>query len=366
MKGPGSGRPTTPHLTVCRRLEIRNTKYLLSLARYSALHLLWSEHIKESQHTTTQHGSRIAVIAAIIGNLIIAVIKFGAAILTGSSAMISEGIHSLVDTGNGMLLLVGLKRAGRPADESHPFGHGKALYFWTNIVAMTIFGIGGGMSLYEGISYIRHVAPNAEMGDPTAAYIVLGISMVVEGATFTVAMRQFLKAKGKMGAMEFLKESKDPSLYTVVLEDTAALLGLVFAFLGIFLGHLLHNPYLDGVASIAIGLLLMAVAGFLAMRTKSLLLGEGVSVEVLADIRRRVQSDPAVIRANDILTMYMSPNDLLVNMGVCFLDGTTAEEMCESIHRIEADLCTAYPEIRRLYIEAESLPSMAMPKFRQD
>jgi divalent metal cation (Fe/Co/Zn/Cd) transporter len=157
--------------------------------------------------------------------------------------------------------------------------------------------------------------------------------------------------------MEFLKESKDPSLYTVVLEDTAALLGLVFAFLGIFLGHLFHNPYLDGVASIAIGLLLMSVAGFLAMRTKSLLLGEGVDPETLADIRRRVESDPAVTRAGNILTMYLSPDDLLVNMGVCFKDGTSAEQVCEAIRRIEADLCSAYPEIRRVYIEVESLPA---------
>ncbi|MCU0861295.1 MAG: cation diffusion facilitator family transporter, partial [Methanomassiliicoccales archaeon] len=277
--------------------------------------------------------------------------------ITGSSAMISEGIHSLVDTGNGILLLVGLKRAARPADEGHPFGHGRSLYFWTNIVAISIFGIGGGMSLYEGISHIRHVAPNAEMGDPTAAYIVLGISLLVEGASFTIAMREFRKAKGKMGAREFLRKSKDPSLYTVVLEDTAAMLGLIFAFLGIFLGHVFQNPYLDGMASIAIGLLLMSVAGFLAIRTKSLLLGEGVGPEVLADIRRRVESDPAVLRAGNILTMYMSPDDLLVNMGVCFKDGITAEGMCESIRRIEADLCSAYPEIRRVYIEAESLPS---------
>jgi cation diffusion facilitator family transporter len=305
---------------------------------------------------TTQGGSKTAVVAAIAGNLIIALIKFIAAAITGSSAMISEGIHSLVDTGNGGLVMLGMKQATRPADESHPFGYGKSLYFWTNIVAISIFGIGGGMSLYEGISTLRHIVPGEEMGDPTAAYIVLAISLVIEGASFTVAIRQFLRAKGENGAWQYIQKSKDPSLYTIVLEDSAAMLGLLFAFLGIFLGHLLNNPYLDALASIAIGLLLMSVAWILASRTKGLLVGEGVNPEELADIRRRVESDPAVERAGDILTMYMGPDDLLVNMGVCFVAGTGAEQMHESIRRIEADLEGTYPEIKRVYIEAESLP----------
>ncbi|MBI0584392.1 MAG: cation diffusion facilitator family transporter [Methanomassiliicoccus sp.] len=308
---------------------------------------------------TTQGGSKVAVIAAILGNLAIAIIKFIAAGISGSSAMISEGIHSLVDTGNGCLLLVGMKSATRPADEGHPFGYGKSLYFWTNIVAISIFGIGGGMSLYEGISHIRHVAPNTELGDPTAAYIVLGLAMVIEGISFSIAVRHFYAAKGKARSWDFIKESKDPSLYTVVLEDSAALLGLVIAFLGIFLGHLLHNPYLDGIASMAIGLLLMSVAWVLVSRTKDLLLGEGVSPAVLADIRRRVESDPAIDRAGNILTMYMGPHDMLVNMGVCFTPGTTAEQMHEAIRRVEADLRSAYPETNRVYIETESLPTAA-------
>jgi cation diffusion facilitator family transporter len=302
------------------------------------------------------HGeSKLAIVAAVIGNLIIAIIKFIAAAITGSSAMISEGIHSVVDTGNGLLLLLGLRDAKRPADAVHPFGYGKSLYFWTNIVAISIFGIGGGMSLYEGITHVTTVGPHAELGDPTAAYIVLAIALVVEGASFTIALRAFMHAKGKIGTWQFIKRSKDPSLYAVVFEDTAAMLGLVFAFLGIFLGHLLNNPYLDGVASIAIGLLLMSVAWFLASRTKGLLMGEGVNPDELEDIRRRVESDPVVERAGDILTMYMGPHDLIVNMGVCFVAGTTDEQIHESIHRIEADLFAAYPEIKRVYIEAESL-----------
>jgi cation diffusion facilitator family transporter len=308
---------------------------------------------------TTHSGSKIAVVAAIAGNLIIAVIKFGAAAITGSSAMISEGIHSLVDTGNGGLMLLGMKRAQQPADESHPFGHGKSLYFWTHIVAISIFGIGGGMSVYEGISHITSVDPAAPLGDPLAAYIVLAISFLVEGGSFAVAVRQFRQAKGDTGSWQFIKETKDPSLYTVVLEDSAALFGLVFAFFGIFLGHLFHNPYLDGMASVAIGLLLMSVAGVLASRTMGLLIGEGVTPGELKDIRRRVESDPTVERAGDILTMYMGPKDLLVNMGVCFVPGTTAGQMHEAIHRIEADLKSAYPETNRVYIEVESLSDMA-------
>lgn len=308
------------------------------------------------------HGeSKGAVVAAVVGNLVIAIIKFVAAALTGSSAMISEGIHSLVDTGNGGLLLLGMKRARIPADAGHPFGHGKSLYFWSLVVAVSIFGIGGGMSLYEGISHIRHVAPEAVLADPTPNYIVLGLALLVEGWSFSVAMRAFMKAKGGKGSWQYIREAKDPSTYTVVLEDTAAMLGLVLAFLGVLLGHLFENPYLDGTASILIGLLLMAVAFVLAWETKGLLLGEGVDDETLADIRRRVESDPSVQRAGDILTMYMGPYELLVNLGVNFRQGTTAEEMHESIRRIEADLSAAYPECTRVYIEAESLPAPSAP-----
>jgi len=271
--------------------------------------------------------------------------------------MISEGIHSLVDTGNGGLLLHGMKRAAQPADEGHPFGHSKALYFWTLVVSVSIFGIGGGMSLYEGIAHIRHVAPEALTSDPTVNYIVLALAALIEGWSFSVASREFNKARGKQGAWGYIRSAKDPSTYTIVLEDSAAMLGLVFAFLGVFFGHLLKNPYLDGAASVAIGLLLMAVAFFLAFETKGLLLGEGVDAATLADIRRRVESDPAVECAAEILTMYMGPHDLLVNLGVGFKKGITAGRMHEAIHRIERNIQGAYPEITRVYIEAESLPS---------
>jgi cation diffusion facilitator family transporter len=302
-------------------------------------------------------GSKASAIAAVIANLGVATIKFIAAAITGSSAMISEGIHSLVDTGNGGLLLLGLKRAKAPPDEGHPFGHGKALYFWILVVSVSIFGIGGGMSLYEGISHIRHVAPEAVMSDPTVNYVVLAIALLIEGWSFSVALREFNKTRGKNRAWPFIKKTKDPSIFTVLLEDSAAILGLIVAFFGVFFGHLFENPYLDGAASVIIGLLLMSVAFILAFETKGLLLGEGVDQETLADIRRRVNSDVAVERAAEILTMYIGPDSLLVNLGVVFKNGTTAEQIHEAIHRIENDIQTTYPETTRVYIEAESLPN---------
>jgi cation diffusion facilitator family transporter len=301
------------------------------------------------------HGSKIAVIAAVIGNLGIACVKFIAAAITGSSAMISEGIHSVVDTGNGGLLLLGMREARQPADIDHPFGHGKALYFWTLVVSVSIFGIGGGMSLYEGITHIQHVAPEAEMADPTVNYIVLAVSAMIEAWSFSVAIRTFWKAKGDRSPWQYIRGAKDPSTYTVVLEDSAALLGLTFAFLGIFFGHLLGNPYLDGGASITIGLLLMSVAFFLAFETKGLLLGESADPAMLADIRRRVESEPAVESAAEIRTMYMGPYELLINLGVSFKPGITTEQMHEAIHRIEGDIQGTYPECTRIYIETESI-----------
>ena len=303
------------------------------------------------------HGeSKVAVVAAIIGNVAIAVIKFIAAAITGSSAMISEGIHSLVDTGNGGLLLLGMKEARKPADEAHPFGYGKALYFWTLVVSVSIFGIGGGLSLYEGISHMSHVSSESVISNPSVNYLVLALAALIEGWSFSVGFRQFNKFRCKQCAWQYIRSAKDPSTYTVVFEDSAALLGLVFAFTGVFFGHLLRNPYLDGAASVVIGLLLMSVAFILAFQTKGLLLGEGADASMLADIRRRVESDPAVNHAAEILTMYMGPHDLLVNLGVSFKKGITAEQMHEAIHRIEGNIEGVYPEILRVYIETESLP----------
>lgn len=301
--------------------------------------------------------SKVAVVAAIAANLIIAVIKFMAAALTGSSAMIAEGIHSLVDTGNGGLVLVGLKRSTKPADAVHQFGYGKELYFWTLIVAISIFGIGGGMSLYEGVAHLQH--PSV-IEDPTVNYVVLAISFVVEGTSFLIAMKQFRTARGAVSARRFIRSAKDPSLFTVVFEDTAAMLGLLVAFLGVFLGHTLQNPYFDGAASVVIGLLLMSVAWLLARETKGLLVGEGAEPEVLEAMRATILREPAVEEVGSLRTMYFGPHDLVVNAEVVFGGRLTGLECHDAITRIEQALKDADGDIKSVYIEVESAEHRAV------
>src|SRR5258708_15704542 len=236
--------------------------------------------------------SRTAIFAAIAGNIAIAVTKFIAAAITGSSAMVSEGIHSLVDTGNGALLLLGVRRSRKPPDETHPFGHGKELYFWSLIVAILIFALGGGMSVYEGVTHLQH--PH-EFRDPTWNYLVLGAAIIFEGISFYFAFKAFQVEKGSRGILETIHNSKDPTTFTILFEDTAALLGLLVALAGIFAGQVLRNPYLDGVASIIIGAILGIVAAFLAYESKSLLICEGVDQQTLASIRRIADADKSVV-----------------------------------------------------------------------
>jgi cation diffusion facilitator family transporter len=300
--------------------------------------------------------SKVAVVAAIVGNLLVAISKFVAAALTGSSAMLAEGIHSLVDTGNGGLVLFGMRRSTRPADAGHPFGHGMELYFWTLIVAISIFGIGGGMSVYEGILHLLH--PSA-IENPWPNYLVLAIALAIEGASFFVAMREFGKARGTRPAIEFIRASKDPSLFTVVFEDSAAMLGLVVAFLGVLLGQITGSPYFDGGASVLIGLILMGVAWVLARETQGLLIGEGVEPAALTRMRGLVASDSAVEAVGDVRTMYLGPADLLVNLDVAFRAGSDLTDVRDSIDRIEAALKAAFPEVSRVYIEVASLRQIA-------
>jgi cation diffusion facilitator family transporter len=299
------------------------------------------------------------VVAAVVGNLLVAISKFAAAALTGSSAMIAEGIHSLVDTGNGLLVLFGMRRADRPADGAHPFGHGKELYFWTLIVAISIFGIGGGMSVYEGVVHLMH--PVA-VESPWPNYLVLAIALVIEGSSFFIAMREFNAARGDRPAMQFIRTSKDPSLFTIVFEDSAAMLGLAVAFLGILLGQLTGSPYFDGAASVVIGLILASVAWLLARETKGLLVGEGVEPAVLEAMYALVAGDEAIEGVGDIRTMYVGPKELLVNLDVAFRAGVDAAGMHASIARVEDALKAAYPEVGNVYIEAASLARVSGAK----
>ena len=257
----------------------------------------------------------IAVYGAITANLLIAVAKFVAAFFTGSSAMVSEGVHSLVDTGNQSLILLGIHRSKKLADDQHPYGYGKELYFWALIVAVVLFSLGGGISLYEGINHLRHPG---ELGDPTWNYVVLAIAFVLEGAAGYLALKALLAAAGEKTFWQALRSSKDPAVFTILAEDFAALAGIVVAFLGIYLGHLYANPYLDGVASVAIGVILALVAVFLVYESRGLIIGESADSEIVRSIHALAQADPDVQRVERPLTMHLGATKVLLNMRVQF------------------------------------------------
>jgi cation diffusion facilitator family transporter len=303
--------------------------------------------------------SVLVVLADIAGGLAVAAVKFLAATVTGSSAMLSEGIHSLIDTGNGVLLWVGLRLSRRPADDEHPFGHGLELYFWSLIVAIFLFAAGGGMSVYEGIGYVLSPRP---LEDPTWNYVVLGCSAVFELIVLVISVRDFGRRRRGRGVWETIHASKDPAGFTVLLENAAALLGLVLAFLGVLLSRLLGLPVLDGVASIVIGLLLATISCVLVYESRSLMLGEGAEPQAVADIRRLVEGDPAVVRARRPLTMYFGPDQILVALDVQFRPGLTSEEMEKSVDRIEASVRARIPQARHIFLEAESITARPAPE----
>jgi len=296
--------------------------------------------------------SRTAIFAAIAGNLAIAATKFVAAAVTGSSAMLSEGIHSLVDTGNGALLLLGVRKSRKPPDATHPFGHGMELYFWSLIVAVLVFALGGGMSVYEGVIHLGH--PH-HIGDPTWNYVVLGFAIIFESISFYFAMKAFRKEKGNRGVWQTIHASKDPTTFTILFEDTAALLGLLVALIGIFLGHALNNLHLDGVASIAIGVILGVVAAFLAYECKGLLIGEGVDEQTLDSIRAIADADPSVLEVRKALTMHFGPHDVLLTLDIRFRKELRSGEIAAAVNRLEANIRHRHPEIKHIFIEAKSL-----------
>lgn len=271
--------------------------------------------------------------------------------------MLSEGIHSLVDTGNQLLLLLGLKRASQPPDDEHPFGYGKELYFWSLIVAIALFGLGGGMAVYEGIAHLRHPRP---IGDPTWSYVVLAVALVAESASGGIALREFLARKDPaLGFWEALHRSKDPTVYTIMAEDSAAVLGLLIAFAGLALGRRFQISALDGAASILIGIVLAVVAVFLARESKDLIVGESTSRRVIANVRRLTEADPAVLEVHRPLTMHLGPRQVLLNMGVVFRPDLSARDLARAIERLEAAIRREHPEIRRIFLEADSLGESA-------
>lgn len=296
-------------------------------------------------------GSKKVIYAALAGNLAIALTKFAAAFFTGSSAMLSEGVHSLVDTGNGGLLLYGMHRAARPPDRTHPLGHGRELYFWSFIVALLVFALGAGVSFYEGV--IHMLAPEP-VANAMVNYIVLGLSFLFEGSSWWVALKEFRREKGRLGWLEAVQRSKDPSVYTVLFEDSAALLGLIVAFVGILAAELLEMPQLDGAASIGIALILGATAIFLARESKSLLLGEPASPEVQRQVLAIAQQDPAVQRANGVLTLHLGPQEIVAGLSIEFEDHLAAPEIEACVERIEARLKKEMPDITRLFVKPQT------------
>lgn len=295
--------------------------------------------------------SRKSVIAAICGNFAIAVSKSIAAAFSGSSAMLSEAIHSLVDTGNGALLLLGQHRSARPPDILHPFGYGHELYFWSLIVAVLIFGLGGGMSIVNGW---RHI-DNPELPESLAwSYGVLAAAAVFESISWYFGWKAFRSEQRGRGIVETIVRTKDPTTFAVVLEDSAALLGLLFAFAGLWIGSTFGMPWLDGVASIFIGLLLCAVAVIMVNESRKLLVGEGVERKVLEDIRRMTSDDQAVIHVGRIFTMYLSPSEVMMVMEIHFQPGRDGD-VRDAALRIKRRIQEAYPRIKRISFDADSL-----------
>lgn len=296
-------------------------------------------------------GSKKVVYAALAGNLAIAVTKFVAAFVTGSSAMLSEGVHSVVDTGNQGLLLYGMHRAKLPPDELYPFGHGKEIYFWSFVVALLVFAAGAGVSVYEGIVHLRHPV---EMTSVYVNYVVLGVAAAFEGGSWFVAFREFREVKGGRGWFEAVRRGKDPTHFAVLFEDTAALLGIAVAFLGVAAGHATGEPRWDGIASIVIGLILATTAFLLARETKGLLIGESANREVIARIRALATRHREIPRVHEVLTMHMGPNFILANVAIeiaCDVPRARAHELMDEL---DGEIKGADPRIKRVFIESQN------------
>ncbi|MCK4102525.1 cation diffusion facilitator family transporter [Acinetobacter radioresistens] len=295
--------------------------------------------------------NKVVVYAALIGNLIIAMVKFVAAYLTNSSAMLSEAIHSVVDTLNEILLLYGLKKSQQPANMRHPFGYGRELYFWAFIVALMVFALGSVVSIYQGIQHIRHPE---EIVSPVINYVVLGIAIVVEGTSWFIALKSFRKSKGKLGYFQAFRRSKDPTTFTVLFEDTAALLGLVIALLGVYFSHTLNMPVLDGIASILIGVILAVAALLLGRETKGLLLGETADPLLRQNVLKIAQQDPAVLSANGLITEQLGAHQVLAALSLEFKDNLTSDQIEACVNRIEANTKKVHPEVVALFVKPQT------------
>lgn len=307
------------------------------------------------------HESTGAIYAAAGANLAIAAAKFVGGFLTGSTAMFAEGVHSVVDTLNQILLLLGLKRAEKPADARHPFGYGREVYFYAFVVALMIFLGGGVFALYEGIERVMHPTPDKDahlfgytIPGLTVNLAILGFSIAAEGYSWTVAMKQFWAEKGRHSALHAIRRSKDPSLFTILAEDTAALAGLLIALTGVLLAHFLEMPVLDGAASIGIGLVLIGMALFLMIETHGLLIGEAADPALVQAINEIVRDEPGVIHVNEVLTQHLGPSDILVNLSLDMADDLTAGAVEATVSRLDKALKARDPDVTRVFIEIQA------------
>jgi cation diffusion facilitator family transporter len=280
----------------------------------------------------------------------VAATKFVAAAVTGSSAMVSEAVHSLVDTGNELLLLYGLRRAAKPPDADHPFGHGRELYFWSFIVSLAIFALGACASVYEGVQHLQAPVP---IRNPAVNYVVLGLALVFEGGSWGFAFRQFSEAKGTLGYWEAVKKSKDPTTFTVLAEDTAAILGIAIALAGTVAAEVLGRPMFDGAASVAIGVLLALVAIVLARETKGLLIGEPARSELVSSICSIARAQRGIEHSNGLFTVHIGPRQVVAALSVDFTDSLTAGEVETIVADLERRVRQAHPEVVSLLVKPQ-------------
>ncbi|WP_210149014.1 cation diffusion facilitator family transporter [Chryseobacterium scophthalmum] len=291
-----------------------------------------------------------SIYSALAANLLIALTKFIAGAYTNSSSMISEGIHSTVDTTNQLLLLHGLKRSKKAADQSHPFGYGKELYFWSFVVSILIFGLGGALSIYQGIA---HILEPELMKDPFWNYIVLFLSLIFEGTSLFIAVKEFNKTRNGMGWWDAIVKSKDPSSFLVVFEDGAAVAGLIIVMILMGISHWLQIPELDGLASVIVGLLLVFVSFILARESRSLLMGEGIAPETRDKIAQLAEKDVTVVKTKNILSTYQSPEEVILMLIIDFEEHLDTEEITVAIHRIRENIKKEFPLVRFVIIQPE-------------
>jgi cation diffusion facilitator family transporter len=296
-------------------------------------------------------GSKAAVWAALVGNVLVAVTKAGAAAYTGSSAMLSEAVHSFVDTGNEVLLLYGMRVAKKKADRDHPAGYGRELYFWSFIVALLVFALGAGVSIYQGVHRVLNPQP---MENAIVSEVVLAAAFLFEGWSWLVSLRQFNRVKGALGYYEAFRKSKDPPLFMVLFEDSAALVGIVIAAVGIALGANFDMPLADGISSILIGLVLACTSTLLARESKSLLIGERADSRLIKSILEIANQACGPSHANGVLTIQLAPDEIMAAMSFEFDDKLTAPQIEEMIADIERRIHEAHPEVTSLFIKPQN------------